>query len=187
VITDVTDIDLMDGVRRGEIHLLAHLFDRHHEKLFNYYVRLTGQPQLSEDMVQEAFFRMLKYRHTFRAEGDFTAWMYHLARNVHRDSYRKWHRETRLISDHEQIAAVDHQPHTAIEERQQEEMLARALEKLPVEKKEILILARLQELRYATIASLLGCSEAAVKVRVHRALKDLRTVYFQMTKERAYD
>jgi len=183
----LTDIALMEGVRNGETHLLAYLFDRHHRKLFNYFVRLTAQRQLSEDMVQEAFFRMLRYRHTFRAEGDFTTWMYHLARNVHRDHYRKWRRETPMNPDHEQIEAVDHQPHRNLEEQQHGEFLARALDMLPLEKKEILILARLQELRYATIASILGCTEEAVKVRVHRAMKDLRTTYLELTREQTYD
>jgi len=66
----------MMSVRDGEISNLAPLFERHSAKLFNYYVRLTGNRQLSEDMVQDVFLRILTYRHTFRGESQFTTWMF---------------------------------------------------------------------------------------------------------------
>ena len=61
------------------------------------------------------------------------------------------------------------------------------LAKLPIEKKELLILSRYQELRYDAIAGLLGCSVEAVKVRVHRAMNDLRRIFFQLSGEKAHE
>ena len=72
-------------VRDGGLERLAPLFERHHVPLYNYYLRMTRDRELSEDMVQEVFLRILKYRHTFRGEGDFTPWLYHIARNVRID------------------------------------------------------------------------------------------------------
>jgi len=48
----------------------------------NFFLRLTANRGLSEDLVQIVFYRILKYRHTYRDEGKFSAWIYHLARKV---------------------------------------------------------------------------------------------------------
>jgi RNA polymerase sigma factor (sigma-70 family) len=184
-VSSPTDIELMDQVRRGDIRQLAHLFNRHHLTLFNYYLRLTGDRHLSEDMVQEVFFRMLKYRHTFRGDGEFLTWMYHLARNVHMDHYKKSKNRPAVAEDPEEHATEEPHAQAQLEQKQDRELLERALSKLPIEKKELLILSRYQELRYDAIAELLGCSVEAVKVRVHRAMNDLRTIFFQLSGEKA--
>ena len=55
---------------------------------------------------------------------------------------------------------------------------------LPHDKRELLLLSRYQRLKYEEIAQLLGCSVTAVKLRVHRAMKDLRAVYFKLSGDR---
>ena len=64
----------------------------------------------------------------------------------------------------------------------QEELnqLRTALQKLDPEKREVLILSKLQGLKYKEIANLLGCTEGAVKVKVFRALKELKKVFEKM-------
>ncbi len=174
----------MNRVREGEIGQLTHLFERHHVKLYNFYLRMTNEREVSEDLVQEVFLRMLKYRHTFRGEGEFVTWMYHLARNVHHDHFRKWTARQGISEDHENLAATDPIAQEQMEQRQDHELLQEALSRLPADKKELLILARYQGLRYETIADVLGCSVDAVKVRVYRAMSDLRTVFFQLSGEK---
>ena len=182
-----TDIELMDQVRDGDTRQLAHLFNRHHLKLFNYYVRLTGDRHESEDMVQEVFFRMLKYRHTFRGDGEFLTWMYHLARNVHMDHHKKWRNRPAVAGDPEEHATDEPHAGEQLEQKQDRELLRQAMAKLPIEKRELLILSRYQELRYDAIAELLGCSAEAVKVRVHRAMIELRRIFFQLSGEKAHE
>ena len=181
-----TDVELMENVRNGDLRQLSPLFERHNIKLYNFYLRLTGDRHVSEDLVQEVFFRMLKYRHTFRGDGEFTAWMYHLARNVHKDHFKKWKNETTMSEPFEEHPASEPAPLEQFERKQEQELLQQALAKLPFEKKEILILSRYQELNYETIAGILGCSVDAVKVRVHRAMNELRTIYFELSGEKAH-
>ncbi|TAK54904.1 MAG: RNA polymerase sigma factor [Bacteroidetes bacterium] len=173
----------MIQVRDGELQKLALIFERHHVTLYNYYVRQTGDRDLSEDFVQEVFLRIMKYRHTFRGEGEFLPWMYHIARNVQIDHARKWGRETQL--DEEIHESVDDAP--APEEHLQRlenvSLLQQALEKLSKEKREVLVLSRYQNMKYTAIAELLGCTVEVVKVRVHRAMNDLRKIYFQLAGE----
>jgi len=59
---------VMLAVRDGDVERISVLFDRHHRMLFNFFLRLTTNRGLSEDLVQEVFFRMLKYRHTFQLD-----------------------------------------------------------------------------------------------------------------------
>jgi RNA polymerase sigma factor (sigma-70 family) len=178
-----TDTELMIQVRDGDVRQLAPLFTRHHVRLYNFYLRLTNHRQVSEDLVQEVFFRILKYRHTFRGEGEFLTWMFHLARNVHHDHFRK-HRNDQGMSDAtEEIAADAPLAHEEMQHKEEQELLRHALALLPVEKKEVLILSRFEQMRYDAIAELLGCSVEAVKVRVHRAVQELRSVYFQLSGE----
>ena len=64
-------------------------------------------------------------------------------------------------------------------------LLRRAFDQLPVEKREILLLSRFQEMKYEEIASVLGCEVGTVKVRVYRAVRALEQIYFALEKERA--
>ena len=183
-VSSPTDVELMTRVRDGDVRQLAHLFARHHARLFNFYLRLTGDRESSEDMTQEVFFRMLKYRHTFRGEGEFTTWMYHLARNVHLDSRRRT--DTLSGEEVDGIASTDPHAHDLIERQEGTALVRAALARLPAEKREVLILSRYEGMHYDAIAELLGCSVEAVKVRVHRALQDLRTIYFRLSGEQAH-
>ena len=62
------DNELMLKVRDGDLGKLSFLFERYHRALFNFFLRSTGSRDLSEDLVQEVFLRILKYRHTFRPD-----------------------------------------------------------------------------------------------------------------------
>ena len=183
-VSSLTDIELMARVRDGDLRQMTHIFERHHVRLYNFYLRLTGSREGSEDMVQEVFFRMLRYRHTFRGEGEFLAWMYHLARNVLADQRRKRTEEPAGDGGPDEIPEGTPHALEQLEIDQERDMLSKALERLPLEKREVLVLSRFQELRYDVIASILGCSVEAVKVRVHRAMNELRTIFFELSGEK---
>jgi RNA polymerase sigma-70 factor (ECF subfamily) len=88
-------------VRDGDLGKLSFLFERYHRALFNFFLRSTGNRELSEDLVQEVFLRLLKYRHTFRADSQFSTWMYHVARNAQIDYFRKHKHEDEADHDGE--------------------------------------------------------------------------------------
>lgn len=182
-----SDHELMLAVRAGDIRRLGDLFERHHRPLYGFFVRLTNQPSASEDLVQIVFYRILKYRHTYRDEGKFSAWIYHLARKVAADHFRKSASTptpadpTDFHDQPDQAPAPDTNATTADDLV----LLRRALTRLTHEHREVIVLARLQHLNHQEIARLLDCSVGAVKVRAHRALKELREVYFKIRKEQA--
>jgi RNA polymerase sigma-70 factor (ECF subfamily) len=72
-------------------------------------------------------------------------------------------------------------PTDSAQEHQEVELLQRALQQLPEDKREILLLCRFQELKYEEIAALLGCELNTVRTRIHRALQELRKSFHQLT------
>jgi RNA polymerase sigma factor (sigma-70 family) len=176
----VTDDALMSRVHEGDVQALAPLFDRHHAALLNYYLRTTGNRASSEDLVQDVFVRILKYRRTYRPGSRFLTWMYHIARHARVDYLRKRHGEI----EWDDAYAAPVLPGDPAESAQQRHWLALALQRLPDDKREVLVLSRFQGLRYEAIGQLLNCEPGAVKVRVHRAMRELREYFHQIAQGR---
>lgn len=172
----------MEAVRQGDLGGLAVLFERHHRPLFNYFVHLNGNRDLSEDLVQDVFVRMLKYRQTYKPERSFTGWMYQVARNAQIDSHQK--RKFEVGLDDTGITST-HSMDENLGRKQEIALLRRAMARLPVEKRELLVLSRFQNLKYEEIASILGCDVGAVKVRVYRAVRALGQIYGELSGEKA--
>jgi RNA polymerase sigma-70 factor (ECF subfamily) len=78
-------------------------------------------------------------------------------------------------------SGFDAPPQRELEHGQNVALLEQAMLELPEDKREVLVLARYQELRYEEIAALLEIETGAVKVRVHRALKDLRAKFLKLS------
>lgn len=163
-------------VRNGEVEMLGVLFDRYQTPLYNFYTKMTQDRAVSEDLVQEVFLRILRYRQSYRPGTSFRTWMYQIARNTRFDQVRKTHPETSFVSEPVASASLS----DSVQQLQEAAMLQRALMQLPEDKRELLVLSRFQELKYDEIARLLGCEVGAVKVRVHRALQQLREIFQQL-------
>jgi RNA polymerase sigma-70 factor (ECF subfamily) len=173
----MSDEELMAQVRSGIGEMLGVLFERYHVPLFNFYLKLTGDRGTSEDLVQEVFFRILKYRHSYRVDTPFRAWMYQIARNARLDHLRKRRPETSW--EPEMSPAIE--PTDTAQQSQEAVLLRRALMQISEDKREVLVLSRFQDMKYEEIAQLLGCEVNTVKTRVHRALQDLRQIYQQLS------
>ena len=171
-----TDEDLMLQVRNGAGETLGVLFDRYQTPLFNFYCKLTGNRSLSEDLVQEVFLRILRYRQSYQPGTPFRAWIYQIARNARIDHFRKTRPQTELEPD--MLPPVI--PTDSAQEQQEAALLNSALMRLPEEKREVLILSRFQELKCEEIARLTGCEVTTVRVRIHRALQELRQIFRQL-------
>ena len=172
----------MQAVREGDLGALAILFERHHRPLFNYFVHMNGNRDLSEDLVQDVFMRMLKYKHSYQADRPFTAWMYQIARNAQTDSISK--RRLEVAMPDREFASMNVMEEN-LKRKQEISLLKRAMSRLPDDKRELLVLSRYQNLKYEEIASILGCDVGAVKVRVYRAVRALGQIYFELAQPSA--
>ena len=182
-VKDATDSALMRQVRTGQTAALATLFERHHARLYRYCLRMTGQGPSAEDLVQDVFMKMLKYKATFRDDSEFVPWMFGIGRNACLAHLRRAATYPAPAEDLDATPAPDMHVDDRHGNEQQSELVRRALLKLPVERREVLVLSRYEFKSYDEIARLLDCSVGAVKVRVHRAIKELREIYLDMTGE----
>ena len=175
-----TDNELMEAVRDGRVEKLAVLFERYQIMLYNFFLRLTGNRAASEDLVQDVFIRILKYRAGYLGESRFNVWLFQIARNAHIDHLRKQKPALSLDEQFAEPPSREPQPDAAYETDREAELVRRALDRLPVQKREILILFRFENLKLREIAELMGVQVGTVKAQVHRALKDLSRIYLEL-------
>jgi RNA polymerase sigma factor (sigma-70 family) len=181
----VEDEQIMRAVRDGEVGKLALLFDRHHRGLFHYFLHVTANPAVSEDLVQDVFFRILKYRHTYQPGTPVRPWMFQIGRNAVIDHAGRHKGEVAMPENAADFASADAPPDRQAQKNQDSALLQEALRAMPREKREVLIMSRFLELKYDEIASVLNCEVGAVKVRVHRALRELGDRFLALRGERA--
>lgn len=177
------DNDIMLAVRNGDIEKLGILFNAHHKQLYNYFIYVTRDRFVSEDLVQEVFYRILKYRYTYRRENAYKSWMYAIAHNVRNDYFEKRKKDHEYCEEPDDHESGDPDPEEIFEHKNDIMILKKALNKLPGDQREVLILSRFHDMRYEEIGSILGCSAGAVKVRVFRALNALTEMYFKLSGE----
>jgi RNA polymerase sigma-70 factor (ECF subfamily) len=184
----------MAAVARGDLGSMGEIYRNRHRSLFRYFVRLTGRQAPAEDLVHEVFLRMIRYRDTYRGgtggettgEGAFESWMYRIARNAFTDHCRKHRNETPSTDmELESLDSGKPTPFDNAAKRQDLALLHKAMRALPEEKRELLVLARFQDLSYEQIGGILGCGANTVKGRVFRAMKELGGIYADLCRERA--
>ncbi|MDB4293083.1 sigma-70 family RNA polymerase sigma factor [Maribacter sp.] len=169
-------------VKAGDLDKLGLLYERHKKRLFGFFYNMNSNASLSEDLVQNVFVRILKYKHTYTGEGSFTAWMFRTARNVNFDYYRK----NKIAFNQSEVSVVEYKLEASdgiekgMEQKDDISVLNRAMRLLPPEKREVLVLSKLKEMKFSQISEILGCTEGAAKVKAHRALKELRTIFLQL-------
>jgi RNA polymerase sigma factor (sigma-70 family) len=175
-----SDNEIMESVRDGRVEKLAVLFERHHIPLYNFFLRLSGDRAASEDLVQDVFMRILKYRAGYHGDSKFAVWMFQIARNAHVDWLRKRKGDLPLDEQLVEPASREPRPERRLETEREAELVRRALDLLSPRKREVLMLFRFEELKLREIAEVLGCQVGTVKAQVHRALKDLSRIFGEL-------
>jgi len=179
-VKEINDEQLMNNVKNGDLDSMIPLFNKYQVKMYNFFLRYTHNKETSEDLAQNVFRRILSYKQTFNEVYTFKTWIYQIARNVHIDHYSK---NRYWSSDYTEPDNTRTDARNAIEEmekEQRERTLKEALGLLPMEQREIIELSRFQDLKYEEISKITGNSVGAVRVKVHRAIKKLKEVYFQL-------
>jgi len=165
----------MPRLQAGDHEALRLLYERHARSIYNFARRLLIDPSGAEDVLQETFLRTYRDRAAFRPTALFTTWAFTIARNLCVDILRSARRRSEVAADPlPETGDPRPIPLEHLERLEQETSLRRALAALPTEDREVLLLSRYHGLKYRDIAAIVGASEDAVKMRVHRALARLR-------------
>ena len=169
---EVSDEELMTRFCRGEAEAFDALFERHGAAVHAYLSRLVSSSVAAEDLMQATFLSLVRGRGRFHPAIRFRPWLYAIATNAARDHYRRGRRE-QLTEKGEfpaDAATVDPEARDAGLERR----VRSALQQLPPQQREVILLNRFEGLSMAEIAAAVGATETAVKVRAHRGYERLR-------------
>ncbi len=173
--TDTTDdAALMQCCRDDDPAAFRLLIERHQDKLVNFFGRM-GVHNDSEDLTQETFLKIFRYRHRYRKRAKFTTYLYSVARNVYIDYARKAGRRQKGLQQLtiEQQVADDIASHKRVNTANDQEIAA-ALDCLSPKLRMVVVLAFFEGQDYRTIGRILKVPVGTVKSRMHMAIGRLR-------------
>jgi len=176
----LTDDDLVKACAARQAEALGELVRRYQDPLLGYLAKFLGDPRLAEDLTQEAFMRVYAKSGTYRSGPKFTTWLYTIATNLARDShkYARRHPAGPLApSDALDLRSTEPDPEAAALRRERGERVRRALDALPEDTREVLLLRDVQGLSYEEIAQVQGTPVGTAKSRVARARMAFKDVY----------
>ncbi|MBX2964330.1 MAG: sigma-70 family RNA polymerase sigma factor [Cyclobacteriaceae bacterium] len=176
----MSDESLMEAVKNGNLQQASMLFDRYNKRIFNFLARMTKDRELAEDLTQNVFLRIIRYRNSYREGMRFQSWIYQVARNVFSDHYQAAKNKTSGFVDVEKIGEMMMDTQDSREQEEREKLLEKSLALLSDEQRELLVLTRFQRMKYEEVAMLMDTTVANIKVKVHRAIQKLREHYFQL-------
>jgi RNA polymerase sigma factor (sigma-70 family) len=165
--------------QRFQASVLPHL-----NSAFNLACWLTHSRPDAEDVVQEAYLRAFKFFDGFHGE-DSRAWLLTIVRNTFYTWYQQQHRqETEFdeelhdfnAGDGVGMAFADNNPETLLMQKDSERQLQQALQALPLEFREVMVMRELEELSYKQIAAIVGIPIGTVMSRLGRGRKLLATI-----------
>jgi RNA polymerase sigma-70 factor (ECF subfamily) len=185
-VLDPPDETLRLRYQRGDRAAFALLVRRHQSPLFNFALRQVRVPQVAEDVVQESFVRVVQNAADFKHEARFTTWVYTITRNLCIDHLRK-----RALRKHPSLdesrgeegdgptlGEQTADPRASVEREatgtELKERIARAVDKLPDEQREVFLMREMANLPFKEIAEITGVPENTVKSRMRYALERLQ-------------
>jgi len=173
----------MSHVIAGEIEEMGLLYEKYKRPLYAYFFKITsGDNQTSEDLVHTVFYRAIRYKTSFSG-GSFANWLFKIAHNVSIDHKKKLRRINNYQAEMMQGNSIQYDDYDP-EKKEQLEILEFALGKLSFDEKELVILGKIESLRYRDIAEITGISEGNVKIRMFRAIRKLKDIFMEIEKKK---
>ena len=179
----MTDEQIMLQVKEGNLDLASELYDRYNTMIYNYFLRISFNRELSQDLMQNVFFRLINYRRSYKPKNRFRSWIFQIARNIYADHIKTNEAARMNFID---LPKMNESIESGMEDRDLADNIKTvqtALTMIPQEHREVLIMKRYQQLKNKEIAEILDCSENTVKGKVHRAVLSLRKAYFTLEKK----
>lgn len=170
------DVDMLLKAIEGDKEAFSMLYEQYVGRIYNYVYYRTGNSFDAEDLTAKVFHRALQHIGNYQDKGvPFSAWLYRIAHNLvanwHRDNSRK-----KEVSIEDQVGLHQHEDHPEVTlvSNQENEMLLKAIRKLPPDRQQLIILKFVEHLSNAEIGEIMGRSEGAIKSLYHRTLLSLR-------------
>jgi RNA polymerase sigma-70 factor, ECF subfamily len=171
------EVRVIEAAAEGDRVAAGTLIKAHQASLYAYILRLSGRPDIAEDVVQDAFVRVLTNLHRFNPKYRFSTWLFTIAKRLYVNACQKH----KPIYDSDTVGGVagDHSEPSAptlIDESRNNtrDAIAVALDALTDDQREIVVLFYQQEWPIALIAEYLDMPEGTVKSHLHRGRGKMR-------------
>jgi RNA polymerase sigma-70 factor (ECF subfamily) len=184
VVTPEVDLDtqLMILVQADDDSSFGTLLNRNRNLVVNYLYRMVANRAVAEELAQDVFVRVYRSRQTYEPTARFSTWLYRITTNVALNHFRDEKRSQNDVSLDVQDAAHARREASdqalLIEDRMVREVvmeqIRRAVRALPAKQRAAVIMHKYEEMDYAQIAKVLGCTPSAVKALMFRAYETLR-------------
>jgi RNA polymerase sigma-70 factor (ECF subfamily) len=166
------DAALLERYIAGDDAAFAELFDRNHHRLYLYCLKIVGDDQQAEDLMQEAWEKVIKLRLKPQRIDNPVGFLVTITRNLCFNHVKQHRRRTFLNTflDRSETTVAAHE-HSDLAEH-----MRAALERLTLEYREVLVLHTYCDYDYDEIATMLGMTVTAIRMRASRARAQLRTI-----------
>lgn len=168
--------NLLSAARRGSNDAFGRLVETHRDTIIGLAYGYIRNREDALDVAQETFIRAYRNLGRFRGESAFSTWLYRITCNLCRDRLRRQARERvgrleDLSQEHGEIPVVSptQDPRQHAQEREMEDLILRAVNRLPHKQRDVILLREIVGLSYAEIAATLGCRPGTVMSRLFHA------------------
>jgi RNA polymerase sigma-70 factor (ECF subfamily) len=170
------DVALTARASSGDAEAFRLIYERHAPSVFRFLMNLLGDRTAADEATQETFVRAHGRLKAMREGDKLLPWLFGIARNVCFETRRAFARSRRDVPEDELEERVGDcpNPEALLLRREADELLARALQHVPEERRAALLLQMDHGLPYAEIAAILEWSVPKVKIEIHRARLKLR-------------
>ncbi|HUT02939.1 MAG TPA: RNA polymerase sigma factor [bacterium] len=174
----LTDDELIDQVRAGNLKSFEELIDRYRNQVFNFVYRILGSRDEAEDILQDTFMKVYEHLPRYKKQSRFSSYLFTIAHNLsmNKINYQKRSQmklET-LSQSGEDSSQADRTPDALLRENETAVVVHKAIEKLPPKYRAALVLSEFEGFSYKQIGDVLNCSVGTVKSRIFRARDLLR-------------
>jgi len=170
-----SDEDLFRSWLKGDSQSFEDLLKRYQGRLYKVIFGWTRNQQLSQDLFQETWFRVIEHKKDFDPKRKFSSWVFQIALNLTRDHWRKEKRaQTDPDSERIELSASETNLEQALIEREQMERLKNALSGLSRIESEVFMLRHFGEMSFQQIAEALGVNLNTALSRMHQACSKLK-------------
>jgi RNA polymerase sigma-70 factor (ECF subfamily) len=168
--------DVVCGLIAGQPFAFDEMYRRFADRIWRFLVRLTQNETLAEDLFQETWLAAASHAHLLREDSSLLRWLYTIARNAHRMSWRSKRADAAKCQMVYLTSEAPQQGDEAMAARLDLERASAAVNRLPEAYREVLVLCALEELSSEDVAVILALSPEAVRKRLSRARTELANV-----------
>ena len=172
----VDDKELILQVKKGNLHALGLLYDRHHTLVYRTALAITGDPDVAVDMVQDTFLRLHRFISRVDPNRPLEPWLYRTTANLSYTWVKRYNRWIRPLEDIAEWISSGKRlsPSQQVEEKDEWEIVRKAIASLSIDHRVVVVLYYINDLSVQEIANILSVPSGTVKSRLYYGRQALK-------------